>query len=181
MENNSTAKAKKAKRGAPTSATPWKKIQLRYVTGEDRPSYCHLAREFGLAYSTVQGRSSKENWRSQREKHRNNVIVKAQQKIEKMQSIDLAKSVQILEGLIAKMVGRLNGAGTHSIESLAREIRETVKTLNVYLDRAPEKPALDEAKMEKLAKTLLKIKEKMPEEYAELKWVYENGGNGGGK
>ncbi|MFH1537469.1 MAG: hypothetical protein ABIH66_00825 [bacterium] len=119
----------------------------------------------------------REGWGQKRDEHHNGVLAEAKKKIGEKQTIDLAKSIRVLDGLVEKMVVELDSVEAQSVEGLAREIRETIKTLNMYLDR-PTEP--DEIDKEKLSEVLGRIEQKAPEEYAELKEVYGVTSDGSG-
>lgn len=170
------AKKKAKKKARAKKPYPWEEIRLRYVTGEDQPTCRQLSREYEPSESAISRRLNKEGWKKQRKTHRNRVVAKARKKIEDKQSIDLAKSIRILEGLIAKMVVRLNGAGTRSIESLAREIRETIKTLNVYLDRPAERIELTVEERASVDDVLDWMEREYPDKYKVLEAVYSEKG-----
>ncbi|MFH1537967.1 MAG: hypothetical protein ABIH66_03350 [bacterium] len=179
MKKNTRSRTRS--RRAKGEPIPWDEIRLAYVTRPDRPTYYRLEQEFGLGRTTVQKKGKTENWKEFRREHHNGVLSDAQKKVGEKQIPDLAKSIEILNGIIERLVWEMDGARAQSLEGLARETRRTIKTLNVYLERPTERNELTEEGMEKLAETLLKIKKKAPEEYAELKEVYgmtsDDGGN----
>ena len=73
--------------------TNWEEIKLRYITSN--VSHKELASEFGLSEKTIMNRSSKENWKAEREKHKRKVGEKTEEKIAELRSEDYKKFMEL--------------------------------------------------------------------------------------
>ncbi|MFH1538000.1 MAG: hypothetical protein ABIH66_03515 [bacterium] len=160
-------------RRAKGESIPWDEIRLAYITRPDRPSFYRLEMEFGLGDKTVQRRGKREGWGQKRDEHHNGVVTEAQKKIGEKQTIDLAKTIEMLNGLLERLNWELDGAKANSLEGLAREIRETIKTLNVYLVQPTDRIELKAAQKAELNEVLDWMEEASAEMYVKFRRAVE--------
>ncbi|MEY8360036.1 hypothetical protein AALA99_13610 [Anaerotruncus colihominis] len=95
----------------------WLSIKTEYVTsGCDLPT---LAQKYGVSYSTIRKRSSKEHWAEQREEHQNNLgTLVAQKTAEKISDIeaDIAAVKAKTRLALWKEIGRRMQNGASELE-----------------------------------------------------------------
>lgn len=90
----------------------WNRIKTEYITTDI--SLRKLAEKYGIRYATVQERSKKEDWITQRDRHRTSTVSKSISKISNRQADKLAR----IEGITDKLLSKLEQA----VEELDLEI-----------------------------------------------------------
>lgn len=117
----------------------WLTIKTEYVTSNyDLPA---LAQKYGVSYSTIRKRSSKEHWKEQREEHRNSIGTLTEQKAaEKISDIesDIAAVKAKTRLALWEEIGRRIQDGASELESadLRRMVQNYCDLVGVEPDRA---------------------------------------------
>jgi len=126
-------KKERAKKKKTEQRIPWEHIKLRYITGDDKPSYRILGKEFHCAYPDICIKAKKEGWKELREQHHNNVLTKSKQIIEDGQTDDIVKYVESLKRMAERLDKWAAVIPPNSLEGISKELREITKQLEKYL------------------------------------------------
>jgi len=126
---------------APYKSIPWEAIKQAYCYREDKPSYRTLEKEFGISYSYIGQRASKENWMQLREEFNQEAQSKLRDKMMKIAVNIRMKNLMIVNLTIENIYKRIEeGDYKFSIAELDKLIRlqhfllgenESRKELNV--------------------------------------------------
>lgn len=127
----------------------WIKIENEYVTGNT--TYRELARKHKVHADTINTHSQKGEWIRKKKEHADKTLVKTEQKVATQQSNGIARHVRILEGLLGKIIEKINIGATEpkSFEGLVREARELIKQLGLYAGHPTERVAVTEESAER--------------------------------
>ena len=137
----------------------WLTIKTEYVMSNyDLPT---LAQKYGVSYSTIRKRSSKEHWTEQREEHRNNVGTLTEQKAaEKISDIesDIAAVKARTRLALWEEIGRRIQDGASELESA--DLRRMVQNYCDLIGVEPDSSSSDNGgKEDALSKSLREMAE----------------------
>lgn len=84
-------------------AADWAKIKTEYVTNPDA-SYRELSQKYGVHYTNIAKKASKEGWQQLRQQHTNTVQTKAQTAVERKQVRRASRIDEAADMLLDKVI-----------------------------------------------------------------------------
>ncbi len=153
-------------------ALPWPQIETEYVTGDDAVTFASLGKTYGCRPATIHARSQKGEWIKKRNEYRNKTVMAAQRKMGATQAYTIAQSIEIIQSLTNNALKKIQLLTPESYERTMREIRENIKTINMYLGEPTERIEMSGEQRERLIAVFTRLKTVAPNEYEELKAIY---------
>jgi hypothetical protein len=84
-------------------AADWTKIKTEYITNPDT-SYRELSTKYGVHYTNIAKKATREDWQHQRQQHTNSVQTKAQHAVERKQVDRASKLDDAADMLLDKVM-----------------------------------------------------------------------------
>lgn len=112
----------------------WRKIKTEYITSDK--SLHRIAIDNEIRYDTIRLQSKKEDWKKLRERHRENIVQKTVEKIER-QKVEQVEELRSTASAILAKANELIGSeaiSPQSLKSLSGVLRDVKEILDIRSD-----------------------------------------------
>lgn len=112
----------------------WRKIKTEYITSDK--SLHRIAIDNEIRYDTIRLQSKKEDWKNLRERHRENIVQKTVEKIER-QKVEQVEELRSTASAILAKANELIGSeaiSPQSLKSLSGVLRDVKEILDIRSD-----------------------------------------------